>query len=155
MEAISAELQLSANFKRSEFEHSGPMPEECLDIFRHLCQRVLEPIRSQFVQPLRVTSGDRRPEANEACHGNLHSEHIATPMYCAADFEIEGWADLRGVFDWIRLNSGLPFHHVTLEHSTSGGPDVIHVSINLENAERIAKEGQTNNAGAYVDWSVA
>jgi len=146
--------QLSANFKRGEFERSGPMPDECLDIFRHLCQWILEPIRTQFDQPLEVTSGDRREAANDACNGNLHSEHVATPRYCAADWKIAAWRDLRGVFDWIRLNSGLPFHHVTLEHA--GDHDVIHISVNLDaSGVRIAKEGKTENAGEYIDWSVA
>lgn len=146
-------MQLSENFQREEFERSGPMPDECIAIFQELCVRILEPIRAQLGRPLEVTSGDRRPNANAACAGNLHSEHISTPEYCAADFEVPGVGDLREAFDWIRLRSGLPFHHVTLEHGS--GPDVIHVSINLDNAERIAKEGATHNATGYIDWSVA
>jgi hypothetical protein len=146
--------QLSPNFTRAEFEHSGPMPEECVPIFEQFCVRILEQIRLQFDQPMEITSGDRRPEANAACAGNLHSEHISTPRYCAGDFTIPLWRkDLRGVFDWIRLNSGLPFHHVTLEHGAGG--DVIHISLNLDNQDRIAKEGATHNASGYVDWAVA
>ncbi len=148
--------QFSENFTRKEFELSGPMPEESVLAFAFLCVNVLEPIRRQFGRPMKITSGDRRPEANADAHGNAHSEHVSTLNYCAADFEIPGWDDLRGVFDWIRLNSGLPFHIVTLEHS-AGGADVIHISWNVDSDARArqAKEGATHNSTGYIDWAVA
>jgi peptidase M15-like protein len=149
-------MQLSENFTREEFELEGPMPEESVPAFTFLCVNILEPTRRQFGQPMKVTSGHRTPEGNADAHGNAHSEHVSTANWCAADWEIPGWADLRGVFDWIRLNSGLPFHIVTLEHQV-GGADVIHISWNADadRAARVAKEGATHNSTGYIEWTVA
>jgi hypothetical protein len=147
--------RFSEHFTRGEFELEGPMPEESVPAFIFLCQNVLEVIRRWFDRPMKVTSGHRTPEGNADAHGNAHSEHVSTADYCATDFEIPGWADLRGIFDWIRLNSGLPFHIVTLEHGANG-VDVIHISWNAEvgPSARLAKEGATHNATGYIEWAV-
>lgn len=146
-------MQLSENFTREEFELEGSqMPEECVPAFTFLAENVLEPIRAQFGEPMEITSGYRTPEGNADAHGNAHSEHVAAADYCAADWNIAG-ADLRAVFDWIRLRSGLPFHIITLEHGAHG--DVIHTSWNRFATERLAKEGATHNATGYIDWAVA
>jgi len=145
--------QLSENFRREEFEKEGPMPEECVPAFQFLSENILEPIRAQFGEPMDVTSGYRTPEGNADAHGNAHSEHVATADYCAADWIDPGAHDLRQIFDWIRLQSGLPFHHVTLEHGAAS--DVIHISWNRNATERLAKEGATHNATGYIDWTVA
>jgi hypothetical protein len=147
-------MQVSQHFTREEFEKEGPMPEECVPAFAFLAEQLLEPTRMQFDEPLEITSGYRDEAGNADAHGNAHSEHVATADYCAADFTIARFrADLRGVFDWIRLNSGLRFHHVTLEHGAGG--DVIHISWNRDADRRIAKEGATHNASGYIDWAVA
>ncbi|HEV1992513.1 MAG TPA: D-Ala-D-Ala carboxypeptidase family metallohydrolase [Candidatus Dormibacteraeota bacterium] len=150
-------MQLSENFTREEFELEGPMPEECVPAFTFLAEQILEPIRQKFGEAMEVTSGYRTPEGNADAHGNAHSEHIATESYCAADWKIASLhADMRAVFDWIRLSSGLPFHIVTLEHGQSG--DVIHISWNRDafsTGEREAKEGATHNASGYIGWAVA
>ena len=145
----------SLHFAREEFELEGPLPDESVPAFTFLCQNILEAIRRQFDQAMKVTSGHRTPEGNADAHGNAHSEHVSTATYCAADFEMPGWTDLRGVFDWIRLNSGLRFHHVTLEHGAGG--DVIHISWNADAgaSARLAKEGATHNSSGYIEWAVA
>lgn len=147
-------MDLSEHFTREEFELEGPMPEESVPAFTFLCANILEVIRRWVDQAMKVTSGHRTREGNADAHGNAHSEHISTATYCAADFEIPGWTDLRGVFDWIRLNSGLPFHIVTLEHGQGG--DVIHISWNadVDASAREAKEGATRNATGYIGWAV-
>ncbi|HXM32286.1 MAG TPA: D-Ala-D-Ala carboxypeptidase family metallohydrolase [Chthoniobacterales bacterium] len=151
--------QLSENFTRKEFELEGPMPEECVAAFAFLAENILEPIRAHFGEAMEITSGYRTPEGNADAHGNAHSEHVATADYCAADWKIASFEpDMRPVFDWIRLSSGLPFHIVTLEH---GAPEsgelreIIHISWNRDAAAREAKEGATHNASGYIDWAVA
>ena len=146
--------QLSPNFAREEFELEGPMPEESVEAYTFLAVHILEPTRAQFDEPMEVTSGHRNEQGNAEAHGNAHSEHISTSDYCACDWTMPRFQkDLRGVFDWIRLNSGLPFHIVTLEHGQHG--DVIHISWNRFAEQRQAKEGATHNAGEYIGWAVA
>src|SRR6266446_2907326 len=147
-------MKLSEHFEREEFEKEGPMPETSVQAYRFLALNILEPIRAQFGEPLEVTSGDRRSAANQACHGDQHSEHVSTADYCAADWTIRKFQqDMRPVFDWIRLHSLLPFHNVVLEHGKNG--DVIHVSWSRFTNMRVAKERATHNASPPIGWSVA
>lgn len=144
-------MQLSQNFSQSEFERDAPLPPECIPIFTMLCTNVLEAIRTHVGGPLIITSGYRPPEANAAAHGVSNSQHIATSHDCAADFEVPGVTDLRGLFDWIRLKSGLACDELILEHQTDcKGPDIIHVSYVIEGARREALEGSTENRSGYM-----
>lgn len=143
-------MLLSANFDQSEFELEAPLPAECVSSYTMLCSNILEPIRAHVNQPLIITSGYRSPEGNASAHGVSNSQHIATKTYCAADFKIMAMHDLRGLFDWIRLKSGLAVDQLILEHQSDGGPDVIHVSwvINLPRLQ--ALEGSTANQSSYM-----
>lgn len=151
-------MQLSPHFGTTEFEHGAAIPPECMSIFEQFCTLVLEPIRAFIGEPMIITSGYRSGETNAAAHGIANSEHIATPEYCAADFEFaipaSGILSVRNVFDWIRKNSTLPFHQVVLEHGAMGG-SVIHISYNPSKVnERKALEGATHNNSAYTGWEV-
>jgi hypothetical protein len=147
-------MQLSEHFAREEFELEGPMPEESVEAYIFLAENILEPTHRQFYEEMLVTSGHRGNAGNAAAGGNKNSEHKSTADYCAADWiMLRFHRDMRGVFDWIRLNSGLPFHIVTLEHGQHG--DVIHISWNRFATTRVAKEGATHNASGYIEWAVA
>jgi zinc D-Ala-D-Ala carboxypeptidase len=151
-------MQLSPNFSLQEFELDGPMPVAAAGAYTNLCRLVLEPIRSQFGEPMIVTSGYRSQTANQAAGGVLHSEHQATDEFCAADWYIESQrSDLRPVFDWIRSEPSLPFHQVILEHDPASETEVIHISWNSAvdlTTGRQALEGETNNLTAYKHWDV-
>ena len=143
-------MSLSEHFEQSEFEPDGPMPAECVPAFVVLCA-VLETIRSQFNLPITVTSGYRSPAANAAAHGVPNSEHVASADTCAGDWYIVG-QDMRAVFDWIRLSSGLRWGQVILEHGTHN--DIIHLSVNPR-LQRDALEGATANKTGYQRWAVS
>lgn len=144
---------LSPHFMRSEFENEGPMPDSCVSAYTDLC-RMLETIRSQFGNnPVEITSGYRSKAVNEKEHGVLASQHVATSLWCAADFAIGPWLkDMRPIFDWLRLRSGLEFDQIILEHGTES--DIIHISWVAGLARREALEGSTYNASGYVSWPV-
>lgn len=149
-------MQLSEHFGSSEFEHDGEIPENCIDVFEFLCQNILEPVRFFTRKPIIITSGYRTPESNAAAHGVPDSEHIATPEKCAADFLVDTtfgmFMSARVAFDWIRKNSVLPFHQCILEHQRNA-PTIVHISYNATTLpERIALEGATHNASAYMKW---
>jgi len=149
-------MQLSTHFDLFEFELDGPMPEAVVPTYQKQCQLQLEPIRTQFGQPVVITSGYRSPAANAAAHGVSNSQHEATPIYCASDFRVKGMeTNLRPVFDWIRENSELPFDQVILEHDPQAGTDIIHISWSAAFNRRMALEGETANQDAYQNWPAA
>lgn len=142
--------QLSANFSQSEFERESPLPADCVSSYTMLCSNILEPIRAHIGQPLVITSGYRSPDGNAVAHGVSNSQHIATKYECAADFKVIALHDLRGLFDWIRLKSGLAIDQLILEHQKSGGPDILHVSWVLNLPRLDAREGSTENQSGYM-----
>lgn len=149
-------MNLSPNFKRSEFEKSGPMPDDVVPVYAVLCNQILEHIRAKFGLPIKITSGYRSPSHNVSINGSKTSQHVATPSYCAADFQVVG-GDLVVVFDWIRKESFLPFDQVILEYGRAvetDTDDCIHISWKVE-PRRTAMVGATNNRAPYVRVEVA
>src|SRR5271154_2951774 len=149
--ARKVDTMVSTHFDLPEFEKDGPIPEACLPVLTELCTEVLEPVREQF-GALVITSGYRPPEANAEAHGQPNSEHIYTPAWCAADFYAVSTVGMleRTIFDWMRMNSRLPYHQLILEHDANGS-SVVHVSMNKRMpGVRSVLEGATHNAEPYV-----
>jgi hypothetical protein len=121
---------------------------------RALCAQILEPIRAHFGRPLVITSGYRSPERNRAAGGKRRSFHRYEGGHAAADFKIPG-VPITEVFDWLRLESGLPFDKAILE-SSGGVPVVIHVQIDRDRIpRRLAYTGATGDATRYQPVEVA
>lgn len=122
-----------------------------------LAENVLEPTRKEF-GPMFVTSGYRCPRLNKAVGGASNSAHQMLDETedkherVAADVWPQK-ADLRKVFDWLRLGSGLPFQLVILEFGRRprhNSDDVIHLQSNLKGClPRRALIGQTHGRGKY------
>lgn len=146
-------MSLSPHFDLIEFEPDGPAPSETVPLYTSLCSEILEPIRARVNQPIIVTSGYRDDAANAAAGGVLHSQHdcVAPWTFCAADFKIDSQPDLRNLFDWVRLKSGLPVDQLILEHGTSGH-DILHASWVTGTPRREALEGDTANRSGYTSW---
>lgn len=144
-------MLLSDHFAQQEFEHDGPMPDNCVLSYRSLCETFLEPVRAHIGGTIRILSGYRSPNANQSAGGVPNSQHVATSSYCAADW----WSptsDMRAVFDWIRLESGLVWDQLILEHGVHN--DIIHSSWSTT-PRRQALEGATANRTGYQNWPVA
>jgi hypothetical protein len=146
-------LRVSEHFQDSElgWELGGDAHIDAL--LQLFCNNVLEPIRSKF-GAVRITCGNRTPEHNAAVGGVATSQHIWSPEHVAVDFQVVklvGQTEftpptLQEVFDWIRLESGLPFDQVILERGgcpDSEADDCIHVSYTLH-PRRQAKVGETH-----------
>ena len=78
-------MQLSTNFRLSEFTRSDTakrlgIENECSSVeqvlnLAYLCHMVLQPLRDKF-GPIRITSGYRCPELNDAVGGVKNSQHM-------------------------------------------------------------------------------
>lgn len=86
---------------------------------------MLSRVRQHFGAPLIVHSGFRCPTLNSVIGGAKSSQHMRGE---AADFHVHG-VELRTVFDWIRLESGLLYGQVILEGVQKGRPTWIHLSL--------------------------
>lgn len=120
---MTKDVQLSDNFSLSEFTRSDTAKARKLDntpnatqiaALKVLCEKVLEPVRTHFGKPIRVTSGYRcfTPDSQ---HGKGE----------AADFEITGVPNIT-VARWIRDN--LKFDQLILEAWDGMNAGWIHVS---------------------------
>jgi len=126
-------MQLSKYFTLAEMcrtthrkHQAGNVPHDhLLQAGRDLCATILDPIRGHFGKPLIVHSGYRSGALNTAIGGSKSSQHC---KFEAADFHVSG-VDLRKVFDWIRLESGIKFGQLILEGWSVGQPTWIHVSL--------------------------
>jgi len=152
---------LSAHFALSEFTHSVTAqqaqianlpPEEVVAFAQQFCAEILEPIRERFGSVV-ITSGYRCPALNALIRGVSSSDHQWTTKRIAADF-FTPQADLQQVFDWIRLESKLPFDQVIREHGSGRGGDCIHISYRAE-PRRMAMVGATHNQSGYERVEVA
>jgi len=151
-------MNLSEHFRREEFERGGPMPDAVVPAYEFLCRDLLEPIRARFLKPLKITSGYRSSGKNTGIGGSEKSQHVAQynseeekQQYCATDFQMSG-VSLVTIFDWIRLESGLPFDQVILEYGQAAEvetDDCIHISW-TRRPRRMALVGATKNRAPYV-----
>jgi len=119
---------------------------------RFLCLQILEPIREEF-GALEIHSGYRDPVHNEAVGGVATSFHMYEGDKCAADFSpLAPGTNLQEVFDWMRLDSKLPFDHVILEHDpVTKQPKCIHVQAHVLNANRRERGAYLRATGAATD----
>jgi putative chitinase len=96
---VTPDMQLSPNFKLSEFTKSDtairkridntPGPQHAANL-KKVCEKILEPVRTHFAKPIRINSGYRGPALNSAVGGSSKSQHCNGQ---AVDFEIDGLAN--------------------------------------------------------------
>ena len=134
-------MQLTANFSLHELTKSetalrmgldntiGPVEMEYLKL---LAENVLQPIRDHFKKGVKVNSGFRSIETNQATGGSSKSDHCKGQ---AADIEIPGVANA-DLAQWIMDN--LDYTQLILEFYTPGIPDSgwVHVSYDPENLKK-------------------
>ena len=147
-----SEPRLSANFTERELGVEGAEARVKANA-RYLCEKILEPIRAKYRMPVFVTSAYRDPAHNAQVGGKSKSFHLYEYDRCAADFKVVG-IPVTTVFDWLRLESGLPFDKVILEHH-EGEPRIIHVQAFAKGEpRRLAFIGETGDAKVYTPVEV-
>ena len=126
------DFRLSPNFTWNEMTRTGQTDlqarnraeaEQHLEKAKVLCATLLEPIRAKF-GPLRINSGFRGPAVNTRVGGSRNSQHM---VFEAADFVSATNVNLKTMFDWIRLESKLPFGQLIYEHP--GNSLWLHISL--------------------------
>lgn len=118
-------IRLSPNFTLYEFTRSATAEARQIDntpnavqidAMKHLCTKVLEPVRARF-GPVRITSGFRSVPLCLAVGSSAGSQHALGE---AADFEVVG-VDNVTVAAWVR--DRIAFDQLILENYVQGQPN--------------------------------
>ena len=145
-----AEVTRSETAKRKGVSN---MPTEAhLANFKLLAEKVFEPIRNHFGNPIHISSGYRSKALNEAIGGASSSQHCTGE---AIDIDMDGSADgitNKMVFDYIKEN--LQFDQLIWEFGTSSNPDWVHVSYESSGRQRnqILKAVKKAGATSYLPY---
>jgi hypothetical protein len=148
-------MQLSPHFADTELGVAG-CEQRLIANATVLCEKLLEPVRAKFGS-IAVDDGYRDPGHNARVGGACDSQHLYEAGNAAADIRVivPVTGGLQTVFDWIRLDSKLPFDQVILEFS-KGAPACVHLSYDSGKAaqRREALVGETNGQGSYTPAQV-
>jgi len=134
-------MNLTANFSLHELTKSevalrlniDNTPSEAeIEALRLLAEKVLQPVRDHYGVGVKVNSGYRSPETNQAAGGAKTSDHC---LGRAADIEIPGIPNAE-LAQWIMDN--LEYTQLILEFYTPGIPDSgwVHVSYDPNNLKK-------------------
>lgn len=154
-------MKLTEHFLERELRVEAQIPE-IQTIARWGCENILEPIHAKF-GPLVVTSGYRDGDRNKNAGGVEHSFHLypsspsprgAADVYPPEADHSHSPERVQQLFDWLRLESGLPFDKVILEYSGALA-EVVHIQWyvltgDLRPRPRTAWVGKTHGAGEYT-----
>ena len=119
-----AEVTRSDSAKRNGIDNT-PTPEH-LENFKLLAEKVFEPIRLHFKEPICISSGYRSKALNQFIKGSLTSQHCKGE---AIDIDMDGskgGVTNKMVFDFIK--DRLDFDQLIWEFGTDANPDWVHVS---------------------------
>jgi zinc D-Ala-D-Ala carboxypeptidase len=119
-----AEVTRSDSAKRHGIDNT-PTPEH-LENFKLLAEKVFEPIRLHFKEPIFISSGYRSKALNDFIGGSASSQHCKGQ---AIDIDMDGskgGVTNKMVFDFIK--SRLDFDQLIWEFGTDTNPDWVHVS---------------------------
>ena len=141
-------MNLSPHFTDEELGVVGVDPR-IIQNAAFLCMTLLEPIRSYYNVPLVIHDGYRDPSHNARVGGKPTSWHQAEGGEMAADFNVHGVGCLL-VFDYIRLQSKLPFDKLILEMNASGIYSTVHIQVDRLNPPR--RQAFTGSTGAGVTY---
>lgn len=95
---------------------------------RNLCEKVLEPVRQHFGEPLYVNSGYRCEYVNKLVGGVPYSQHMKGEAADVTVHSLDVAKRLRTYFDWMREH--VPYDQLILERK--GNVWWIHVSCRLD-----------------------
>jgi len=151
---ISEHLDLSELTRSESAKRVGisnmPTPEHIKNL-KLLAEKVFEPIRNYFGNPIRISSGYRSKELNAKIGGANTSQHSSGE---AIDIDMDG-TDItnKEIFNYIKDN--LSFDQLIWEFGTDNNPDWVHVSYESIGKQRkqILKATKQNGKTYYSNIS--
>jgi hypothetical protein len=148
---------LTRHFRYREMIHSNTAkrlgidnipPKKHVDNFRRLLQNVMEPVRTHFGKPVIVTSGYRSLKLNRAIGSHDNSQHTVGE---AIDFQVSN-ESLSNVYEWVVVESGLPYDQIIYEFGESGWIHVSHVQDRKNRNENLSAYKNQNGQTEYAAW---
>ncbi len=145
-------MQLTEHFGEEELGVAG-CDARLIANADYLCMSVLEAVHAKF-GTVRVHDGYRDQGHNARVGGKTASYHLFEDGHAAADVDAPV-TSIVGLFDWLRLESELPFDKVILERNKAGVARCVHIQVDrLSTPRRLAFTGQTGAGEAYVPVDV-
>ena len=145
-------MNLSKHVTLAEFEASSvatnhsiinKMNEFEIERAKLLCEKVFEPLREHFGEPIRINSGFRNIATNRAAGGSKTSQHCLGE---AMDLHAGSKA-----FHYIKDN--LEFDQLIWEFGTDKEPSWVHVSYSkTRNRKQVLKAVKKNGKTQYINF---
>lgn len=145
---LSEHLELAEVIRSESAKRRGisNMPtEEHIKNLKLIAENIFEPIRANFRQPIRISSGYRSQALNAAIGGAMKSQHSSGE---ALDIDMEGTA-LSNKEIFIFIKDKLNFDQLIWEFGNKNEPDWVHVSYKANGQQRkqvlraIKEQGKT------------
>jgi hypothetical protein len=144
-----AEVTRSDSAKRHGIDNT-PTPEH-LENFKLLAEKVFEPIRLHFKEPIFISSGYRSKALNDFIGGSASSQHCKGQ---AIDIDMDGskgGVTNKMVFDFIK--SRLDFDQLIAEFPENSNPAWVHVSyVKTGNRKQILVAKRISGATRYIPY---
>ena len=150
---LSEHLELSEVIRSESAKRRGisNMPtEEHIKNLKLIAEKVFEPIRANFRQPIRISSGYRSQTLNAAIGGATRSQHSTGE---ALDIDMDGTAlSNKEIFNFIKER--LQFDQLIHEFGTEENPDWVHVSYNANGNQRkqVLRAIKENGKTKYIPY---
>jgi hypothetical protein len=144
-----AEVTRSDSAKRHGIDNT-PTPEH-LENFKLLAEKVFEPIRLHFKEPIFISSGYRSKALNDFIGGSASSQHCKGQ---AIDIDMDGskgGVTNKMVFDFIK--SRLDFDQLIAEFPENSNPAWVHVSyVKTGNRKQILVAKRVSGVTKYIPY---
>lgn len=150
---LSEHLELSEVIRSESAKRRGisNMPtEEHIKNLKLIAEKIFEPIRANFRQPIRISSGYRSQSLNAAIGGATRSQHSTGE---ALDIDMDGTAlSNKEIFNFIK--DKLSFDQLIHEFGTEENPDWVHVSYSASGNQRkqVLRAIKENGKTKYIPY---
>jgi len=151
---LSEHLELSEVIRSESAKRHGikNLPtEEHIANLKKLAENIFEPIRMNFRQPIRISSGYRSQALNAAIGGATNSQHSLGE---AIDIDMEGtFISNKEIFNFIKER--LNFDQLIYEFGNNSEPDWVHVSYkgNGQQRKQVLKAIKENGKTKYIPYA--
>jgi hypothetical protein len=132
---LSEHLELSEIIRSESAKRRGILNMPTVEHIKNLqliAENIFEPIRLNFRQSIRISSGYRSQSLNAAIGGATHSQHSTGE---ALDIDMDGTTlSNKEIFNFIK--DKLSFDQLIWEFGTDKNPDWVHVSYSANGNQR-------------------